>query len=211
MDIQIKWNEQGLIPAVAQDVDSGRVLMVAYMNQEAFDKTVESGFAHFFSRSRNQLWKKGESSGNTLAVVAMAFDCDADTLLMQVRPAGPACHTGAVSCFFQEIQSFDGLPHGANVLTKLYEVIDKRKQQPLEGSYTNYLFDKGVDKICKKVGEEAAECIIAAKNGSVQELTYEAADLMYHLLVLLCQQNIRPETIFEELAGRYNKPKESKK
>jgi len=203
--MELKWNDQGLIPAIAQDADSGQVLMMAWMNAEALQKTQESGEAVYFSRSRGCLWHKGETSGNTQKVVGIAADCDGDTLLLRVRPTGPACHTGEQSCFHNHLLADGELPQGVQLLTALREVIEDRKANPQEGSYTNYLFDKGVDKICKKVGEEASEVIIAAKNQSKEELCYEVGDLFYHLLVLMVNQGLPTQDVFRELAARHKK------
>jgi len=201
--MELKFNADGLIPAIVQDADTNQVLMMAWMNREAFDETLATRRTCFYSRSRQKLWRKGEESGNVQEVLAIAYDCDADTLLVRVRPAGPACHTGAVSCFFNPILEDASLPRGTAILDALRAVIAHRKANPKEGSYTNYLFDKGVDKICKKVGEEAAESIIAAKNNSVEELTYEASDMLYHLLVLLENQGVPNQAIWDELAKRH--------
>lgn len=211
----ITWNQDGLIPAIVQDADSGQVLMMAYMNEESLTRSLQTGSAHFWSRSRRQLWKKGETSGHTQEIVSMTLDCDQDTLLLQVKQQGGACHTGRMSCFFnilneagetEEIgaQVFDPekVYRDAGILKELYGVVVDRKENPKEGSYTNYLLDKGVDKILKKVGEETAEVIIAAKNRSKGELTYEVSDLLYHLLVLLVEQEVSLEDIYQELRKR---------
>lgn len=192
----------GLIPAIVQDTATGAVLMMAYMNEESIRLTAESGFATFFSRSRQKIWLKGETSGNKMQVLEMLQDCDGDTLLIKARPFGPACHTGAVTCFSKPLLGSGVSERGYGILGELAAVIRDRKKNPAEGSYTNYLFDKGVDKICKKVGEEAAEVIIAAKNGSPDELRYEAADLIYHLLVLLENQGLTFDEILGELEKR---------
>ncbi len=198
----IKYAENGLIPAIAQDAQTGAVLMLAYMNKESVQKTAESGFATFFSRSRQDLWLKGETSGNKLEVLEMLLDCDCDTILLKVKPYGPACHTGETTCFFKPLLGKTIAGRGAGILYELAGVIRGRKQNPKEGSYTNYLFDKGVDKICKKVGEEAAEVIIAAKNANKDELRLEAADLLYHLLVLLEERGLALDEVFGELENR---------
>lgn len=232
---EIKFNEQGLVPAILQDVDSREVLMLAYMNSESLQKTIEIGKACFWSRSRQELWLKGETSGNYQQVKEIRFDCDTDTLLLLVKPVGPACHTGEKSCFYRKlsggkIEKASGLRkddlgagtkstnendqidpenlakdyqlNKAVFLFKLYNVIAGRKKNPVEGSYTNYLFDKGVDKICKKVGEEAAEVIIGAKNASNEEMVYEIGDLIYHLMVLMNLYEIPLTDILEELEAR---------
>lgn len=200
----LKFNEDGLIPAIVQDYETRNVLMMAWMNEEALKLTLETKKATFYSRSRQNIWIKGETSGNTQAVVNVNYDCDGDTLLVQVIPAGPACHTGNTSCFYRNLITNDALESGnMEILRNLYNLIADRKINPVEGSYTSYLFDKGVDKICKKIGEESAETIIAAKNDDPQELIYEASDLLYHLFVLLNNQNVDLEDVFKELTKRH--------
>ena len=201
----LQWNDDGLIPAVVQDVKTKRVLTLAYMNQESLAKTLATRETWFFSRSRQTLWHKGETSGHTQKVVGIEADCDGDSLLVQVEPNGPACHTGAESCF-------DGAPiipleivdeMNENVLKRLENRVMERERDRPEGAYTTYLFTKGLDKILKKVGEETAEVIIAAKNRSASELRYETADLLYHLMVLLREQNLPFEEVLAELDIRY--------
>lgn len=201
---KIKFDEKGLVPAIAQDAKTGRVLMLAYMNAESLQMTLDSGCATYFSRSRQQLWRKGETSGHTQRVLEMRYDCDGDALLLTVEQEGPACHTGETSCFHTPILTADAddLPPAADVVQQVYDVICDRKEHPREGSYTNYLLDKGVEKICKKVGEEASETIIAAMKRSKPEVCYEAADLVYHLLVLLFEQGVTPDDLWAELARR---------
>ena len=201
---KIKFDEKGLVPAIAQDAKTGRVLMLAYMNAESLQMTLNSGYATYFSRSRQQLWRKGETSGHTQRVLEMRYDCDGDALLLTVEQEGPACHTGEISCFHNPILTADAddLPPAADVVQQVYDVICDRKEHPREGSYTNYLLDKGVEKICKKVGEEASETIIAAMKRSKPEVCYEAADLVYHLLVLLFEQGVTPDDLWTELARR---------
>ena len=201
---KIKFDEKGLVPAIAQDAKTGRVLMLAYMNAESLQMTLDSGYATYFSRSRQQLWRKGETSGHTQRVLEMRYDCDGDALLLTVEQEGPACHTGETSCFHNPILTADAddLPPTADVVQQVYDVICDRKEHPREGSYTNYLLDKGVEKICKKVGEEASETIIAAMKRSKPEVCYEAADLVYHLLVLLFEQGVTPDDLWAELARR---------
>ena len=201
---KIKFDEKGLVPAIAQDAKTGRVLMLAYMNAESLQMTLDSGCATYFSRSRQQLWRKGETSGHTQRVLEMRYDCDGDALLLTVEQEGPACHTGENSCFHNPILTADAddLPPTAGVVQQVYDVICDRKEHPREGSYTNYLLDKGVEKICKKVGEEASETIIAAMKRSKPEVCYEAADLVYHLLVLLFEQGVTPDDLWAELARR---------
>ena len=201
---KIKFDEKGLVPAIAQDAKTGQVLMLAYMNAESLQMTLDSGYATYFSRSRQQLWRKGETSGHTQRVLEMRYDCDGDALLLTVEQEGPACHTGEISCFHNPILTADAddLPPTADVVQQVYDVICDRKAHPREGSYTNSLLDKGVEKICKKVGEEASETIIAAMKRSKPEVCYEAADLVYHLLVLLFEQGVTPDDLWAELARR---------
>lgn len=196
--MDVKFNQDGLVPAIAQDVGTGEVLMLAYMNEEALRLTKETGIAHYYSRSRQALWKKGETSGHIQEVKGIYYDCDGDAVLLKVNQIGAACHTGNYSCFFNEEKGYKDL---SNTLKDLYKVIIDRKKNPKEGSYTQYLFDKGIDKILKKIGEEAAEVIIGAKNDK-QELIYEASDLIYHLIVLLVNEGVTPAEIMEELRGR---------
>ncbi|NLY54971.1 MAG: bifunctional phosphoribosyl-AMP cyclohydrolase/phosphoribosyl-ATP diphosphatase HisIE [Firmicutes bacterium] len=192
----------GLIPAIVQDVRTGEVLMLAYMNQESLAKTLETGQTWFYSRSRRELWHKGATSGNFQEVVAITTDCDRDTLLIQVVQHGSgACHQGSWSCFTRQL-SGQGQPARAAILDQLREVIAERRQNPVEGSYTTYLFAKGLDKICKKIGEEAAEVIIAAKNRDPQELAQESADLLYHLLVLLEAGQVGNDDLWRVLTER---------
>lgn len=196
---RIKYNEQGLVPAILQEQATGKVLMMAWMNSESLERTIETGEAWFWSRSRQELWHKGGTSGNTQKILSVGVDCDGDTLLVQVAPEGPACHTGSWSCF----ENSDDV--GPQILNQLYRRIMERRETMPEGAYTTYLFEKGVDKILKKVGEEASEVIIAAKNRNPQELICETADLVYHMMVLLVEQGIKPEAVEEELKKRYNK------
>ena len=197
----LRFDSSGLITAVIQDVFTKEVLMVAYMNQEALDQTISTGQTWFFSRSRNQLWHKGETSGNFQTVKAIRYDCDGDALLIEVEPMGPACHTGEQSCFYRNIVEGESTEN-VSIITRLFETVKERKANPKEGSYTNYLFDKGIDKILKKVGEETSEVIIAAKNDSKDELVYETADLVYHMTVLLVEKGIDPQEIANELKKR---------
>lgn len=206
MDFEnIKFDDKGLVPAIAQDVKTGAVLMLAYMNKESLQLTLDTGYATYFSRSRHTLWKKGETSGHFQKIAAIHYDCDGDTLLLMVEQTGPACHTGETTCFHNALVS---LVEGSNtqptsgIIQEVFNVIVDRDLHPKEGSYTNYLLTKGVEKICKKVGEEASESIIAAVKGNRDELRYEAADLMYHLLVLLYNQKLTPSDIFAELQKR---------
>ena len=207
----IKFDERGLVPAIAQE-ENGQVLMLAYMNEESLRKTIETGYAWYFSRSRNRLWQKGETSGNVQEVKEISYDCDGDSLLLRVHQTGVACHTGSYSCFSGRRlgNSNTGLaviePHPETglieVLNDLYGVIQDRRLHPVEGSYTNYLFEKGQDKILKKVGEEAVETVIASKNMDKDDVLYEMGDLWYHCLVLLAFHNLRPEELLAELFGR---------
>jgi len=209
----VSYNSQGLLTAVVQDAHTHAVLMVGYMNADALSRTVQSGEAWFWSRSRQALWHKGATSGNYLRVVELRADCDGDALLVLAHPQGPTCHTGARSCFdpvdgpldasserpAAEASDKEATPA---VLASLFEVIEGRRRQRPEGAYTTYLFDKGVDKICKKIGEEATEVVIAAKNASAAELTSEMADLFYHALVLLAATETPPGGVWEELRRR---------
>jgi len=207
---KVKFNEQGLIPAVLQDVDSGQVLMVAYMNKIALTKSLETGKAHFWSRSRQKLWLKGETSGNYQLIEEIKIDCDSDTLLLKVKPQGPACHTGHKSCFYSVIEGNkiiekedENNSNKTIFLQSLANIIADRKENLPADSYTGYLFKEGLDKICKKVGEEATEVVIAAKNKDKDEIVYETADLIYHLLVLLTLYDITPGEVIEELEVRH--------
>ena len=214
MDISmVKFDEKGLVPAVVQE-ENGQVLMLAYMNEESLQKTLETGYTWFFSRSRQKLWQKGETSGNVQKVKEISYDCDGDTLLVRVHQSGVACHTGSYSCFSgrrlgENTKGIAVIPEPpkvslAKVLNELYNVIQDRRLNPVEGSYTNYLFEKGQDKILKKVGEEAVETVIASKNMDKKEILYEMGDLWYHCLVLLAFHNISPEDLFAELMNRRN-------
>ena len=197
-DKTLKFDDKGLIPVITQDSRTGEVLMLAYMNAESLRLTQETGKMHYFSRSRNKLWLKGETSGNYQFMESIREDCDGDSLLAVVMQTGVACHTGSFSCYYRE----GGEPSTAGILRRVYDIIADRKQNPKEGSYTNYLFDKGLDKILKKVGEETAEVIIAAKNRSTDETRYEIADLMYHLMVLMADCGLTWDEIYKELESR---------
>jgi len=223
---QVKWNKDGLIPAVVQDIESGEVLMLAYMNEEALKKTLTERKACYFSRSRDSLWLKGETSGHYQEVMDVRFDCDKDTILLKVKQTGMACHEDYYSCFHYDWNHENTVAQGdkqqaegqgwvavgepndrpslslGRTLELLAEIINKRNTERPEGSYTTYLFTKGVDKILKKVGEECAEVIIAAKNDSLSEIRYETSDLLYHLLVLLEDRKVDLKEIAEELRGR---------
>lgn len=200
---EMKKGENGLVPVVVQDYKTKEVLMLAYMNEEAYNNTIQTGRMTYYSRSRNELWRKGDTSGHYQYVKSISIDCDNDTLLAKVKQVGAACHTGNRSCFYRDLIPADYKADGSsNVLEQLAAVIHGRRLHPKEGSYTNYLFDKGIDKILKKCGEEAAEIIIAAKNPNNQELRYEAADFLYHLTVLLEVRDLSWEELFTELANR---------
>ena len=201
---QVNYNADGLVPVVAQDVATGAVLMLAWANAEALNLTVQTGQAHYYSRSRKELWRKGATSGHTQAVQAVLLDCDGDTVLYRVAQTGGACHTGAYTCFETVLAESGEATTGFEALAREFAVIQDRKTHPKEGSYTNYLFDKGVEKICKKVGEESSEVIIAAMKGSNDELRYEAADLIYHLMVLMANQGLGWEDILQEISRRGN-------
>ena len=199
-----KLNSDGLIPVVAQNYKTGEVLMLAYMNAEAFDRTVKTGKMTYYSRSRQSLWTKGETSGHFQYVKSLTIDCDKDTLLAKVEQIGPACHTGSPTCFFQTIAGTDyDETNPLEIFQSVYDTILDRKKHPKEGSYTNYLFDKGIDKILKKVGEEAAEVIIAAKNPNTEELKYELADFLYHAMVLMAERGLTWDDIIRELSDRH--------
>ena len=187
----------GLIPAIIQDIDTQKVLMLGYMNEEAYQKTLDTGIVTFFSRTRQTLWTKGETSGNFLHVVSIKADCDQDTLLIQVHPDGPVCHTGTDTCWGEENKQ-DIL-----FLKDLQDFIDKRHQEMPEGSYTTSLFQSGINKIAQKVGEEAVETIIEACNGTDERLIYEGSDLLYHLIVLLTSKGYRIEDLANELRERH--------
>lgn len=198
--MEIKYDEKGLVPAIVQCVDTGKVLMLGYMNEESLKKTIESKKVCFYSRSRQKLWTKGETSGNIQIVKSVKTDCDNDAILVEVESMGPICHTGNDTCFFKDIEKEKEY---INIIDKLYKTIVDRKENPEEGSYTNYLFDKGVDKILKKVGEESAEVIIGAKNNSKEEMSYEISDLVYHLLVLMVDRGVKVDDIKTELLKRF--------
>lgn len=202
----LKYDERGLIPAIIQDVKSGTVLMLAYMNQESLEKTLQDGRTWFFSRSRQALWAKGESSGHVQKVRAIYYDCDADTLLVQVEQTGAACHEGSFSCFSRALlEKEEAVSADWAVLSWLEDLVREREKKRPEGSYTTYLFEKGIDKILKKVGEESTEVVIAAKDGKKDEIIYETADLFYHILVMLRDRKIELKEVWQELAGRHKK------
>ena len=198
---ELKFDEKGLIPAIVVDEVSRKVLTLAYMNRESLEITLEKGLTCFWSRSRNELWLKGETSGNYQHVVSITADCDNDALTVVVRPDGPACHTGTFSCFTHPVYTSETLKDFT--IQDLLNLLEDRKQNGKEGSYTTYLFEKGLDKILKKVGEESTEVIIAAKAEDKKETIYEIADLVYHLLVLMVESGISIEEIHDELASRH--------
>ncbi|MGE7838596.1 bifunctional phosphoribosyl-AMP cyclohydrolase/phosphoribosyl-ATP diphosphatase HisIE [Viridibacillus arvi] len=186
----LQFDEKGLITTVVQDAQTKEVLTVAYMNKESLEKTLATGQTWFYSRSRQELWHKGATSGNTQNVIAIRSDCDKDALVIEVLPAGPACHNGTTSCFTETIKEKSDNVGSLDIITELRSVIQNREKEMPEGAYTTYLFNEGIDKICKKVGEEATEVVIASKNRDAEELKWETADLIYHLLVLLQEQKL---------------------
>ena len=209
---QIKFDERGLVPVVVQDFNTRQVLTLAYMNAESLRRTVETRETWFFSRSRSTLWHKGETSGHTQRVMNILVDCDSDALTILVEPAGHACHTGEQSCFHNELQEAgtpgeigDRASDLGAVLNELYALIETRERERPEGSYTTYLFNQGLDKILKKVGEESSETIIAAKNEDSEVLAAEMSDLLYHLLVLMVARGVGLKQIGDELIGRRQK------
>ena len=201
--MNLAWDERGLLPAVAQDAATGAVLMVAWMNAEALEKTTSTGEAHFFSRSRNRLWKKGETSGNVLSVVETRIDCDADTILLLVRPAGPACHTGKMSCFFRTAAgSEDDGPAGA-IVDRVARVIEARKSSSSQASYTKSLFADGMPKILAKIAEEHGELAAELPTGSEAAIVHETADLLFHVLVGLAARDVPLAKVWAELERRF--------
>ncbi len=228
MTDNLKFDDKGLIPAIAQDCRTDEVLMLAWMNAESLRKTLETGRVHYFSRSRQSLWLKGETSGHFQQLRSISYDCDCDTLLLKVEQTGAACHTGHRSCFFSKFEaeglkaeasedgggaaaqgasepgenSSEGGSADIGVLKEVFGVIADRQAHPKEGSYTNYLFDKGLDKILKKIGEESSEVIIASKNGTKDEIKGEVSDLLYHVMVLLVERGMTLEDVCGELKGR---------
>lgn len=209
MKAQIRWNEAGLVPAVVQDAVSGRVLMLAWMNEEALSRTLESGRVHFWSRSRRTLWKKGETSGNELHLRSLTADCDGDVLLVQADPTGPACHTGQTSCFFEPVTEEGKAPETAPApdlgpaLSMLTRIVRERAASRPEGSYTAALLTAGTPRIAQKVGEEAVEVSLAAVSGSAGEVVNESVDLLYHLLVLLEDLGIDGREVAAEITRRF--------
>lgn len=197
---ELKRNSDGLVCAIAQDYESGEVLMQAYMNDEAYRLTLETGYAHYWSRSRRKLWKKGEESGHFQRVRGVYLDCDRDCVLLKVEQTGCACHTGNYTCFYTPVKECGA---GAEMLGVLQRIIEDRKTNPEEGSYTAYLFGKGVDKIAKKTGEEAVELVIAAEKKNREEIIGECADLLYHTLVLLADADVKLSDVCTELKNRH--------
>ncbi|HXX75491.1 MAG TPA: bifunctional phosphoribosyl-AMP cyclohydrolase/phosphoribosyl-ATP diphosphatase HisIE [Nitrospiraceae bacterium] len=209
MDLtQLKFDAQGLIPAVVQDWRDGTVLMVAFMNKEALHKTVTTKSVHFWSRSRETLWEKGETSGHKLVVKDLFVDCDGDALLVKAEPTGPTCHTGEKTCFFSRIDQPGVKTSEAwgGILERLYQTIQDRKRQPSNDSYTSRLLDGGVDRVLKKVVEEAGEVVLAGKGGKKDEIIYETADLLFHTLIALGYHDITLQEVYQELATRFGKP-----
>ena len=218
---ELKFDEKGLIPAIVVDAESKKVLTLAYMNRESLEISINEGRTCFWSRSRNQLWRKGETSGNVQRIVSITADCDKDALTVLVKKEGPACHTGSDSCFFNNVWTSTDchpeqtVPDGPSregplnsgqeefSLDGLLKLIEGRKTEKKEGSYTTYLFEKGIDKILKKVGEESTEVIVAAKGGNKGETVYEIADLVYHVMVLMAEMGITNDDILQELASRH--------
>ena len=205
---KLQWNElkvgsDGLIPVIVQDYKTDEVLMLAYMNEEAFEATLANGQMTYFSRSRDELWVKGLTSGHFQYLKSLSIDCDRDTILAKVSQVGAACHTGEKSCFYTDLtQKIHQETNPLKIFEKVFDTILDRKENPKEGSYTNYLFDKGIDKILKKVGEESTEIVIAAKNPDTSELIYETSDLLYHIMVLMVEKGVTWEDITVELARR---------
>ncbi|RDW17105.1 bifunctional phosphoribosyl-AMP cyclohydrolase/phosphoribosyl-ATP pyrophosphatase [Oceanobacillus arenosus] len=198
---KLKFDTSGLIPAIVQDAENGKVLTLAYMNEQSLLKTIETNETWFFSRSRLELWNKGETSGNKQKVKKITFDCDADALLVQVKPLGPACHTGEETCFNNDFYTTDTPSY--QIVSDVVSKIKQRRENPVEGSYTAYLFEKGLDKILKKIGEETSEVLIGAKNNDKQEVTSEIADLTYHTLVLMELMDVSIGDIKTELKKRH--------
>ncbi|MBI3127476.1 MAG: bifunctional phosphoribosyl-AMP cyclohydrolase/phosphoribosyl-ATP diphosphatase HisIE [Candidatus Tectomicrobia bacterium] len=209
---EVKWDAQGLAPAVCQDAGTGQVLMLAWMSAESLRLTLENGTVHFWSRSRQSIWHKGETSGNFLRLVSASLDCDGDALLLSVRPDGPACHTGRMSCFFnpvptgREAEGTPGLPFDPNLLEAIYRLIlERRDQADPEKSYVARLFRGGEDRILKKISEEAGEVVLAVKNAKPEEITAETADLWFHSLVALALRDVPPGRVLAELARRFGR------
>ena len=209
---QFKFDGEGLLPVVIQDWLDGTVLMLGYMNQEDFAKTVSTKRVNFWSRSRNKLWEKGETSGHTLRVKELFLDCDRDTILVKAQPAGPTCHTGERACFFSKMDEQGHVVHRSayhaqgGILESVLRIIRERRSSPQPGSYTSKLFEEGHDKILKKVAEEAGEVLLASKGGKKEEIVHEVADLFFHTLMVLGYHDLPLQDIYEELGGRFGKP-----
>ena len=203
---EIKFDEKGLVPTVVQDAANDQILMLAYMNRESLEKTLETGKTWFFSRSRSKLWNKGETSGHFQSVREILVDCDMDSLVIKVDQIGAACHTGNRSCFYRKAENGElteaAEVANAHILDEIYSVVKDRMENPKEDSYTNYLLDTGIDKILKKVGEECSETIIAAKNDEPSEIALETSDLLYHLIVMLAERGMTIEDVYSELKNR---------
>lgn len=204
----LKYDDQGLIPAIIQEASTNEVLMLAYMNKESLTKTLETGQTWFYSRSRQELWNKGATSGHYQKIIDIAYDCDDDTLLIKVQQTGSACHTGQKSCFYNKLSSTtediaqEQTTEIGDTIKAVYEIILDRQEKRPEKSYTTYLFNEGQDKILKKIGEEATEMVIASKNNDKEEITYETSDFIYHMLVLMVYHGIKPEDLAAELNKR---------
>jgi phosphoribosyl-ATP pyrophosphohydrolase/phosphoribosyl-AMP cyclohydrolase len=211
-DTELKFDDKGLIPAIVQDVQSKEVLTLAYMNEESLKRSIETRETWFFSRSRNELWHKGATSGHTQTIVDIRYDCDQDALVVLVVPSGPACHKGNYTCFSDSLVEPEAVVEAKEdrfgILRELEAIIAEREAERPEGAYTTYLFEEGVDKILKKVGEEASEVIIAAKNRDKEELTWETADLLYHVMVLLREQDLPLDNVLSALEQRHSKSKD---
>jgi phosphoribosyl-AMP cyclohydrolase / phosphoribosyl-ATP pyrophosphohydrolase len=212
---QLSFKENGLIPVVVQDDQTGEILMMAYMNAKALDRTIRTGEAHFFSRSRKALWHKGATSGHTQRVKEIRVDCDQDALLLRVEPDGPACHTGAPSCFYRRLDKgrlvkLSPPPRFADILNQIYSIIVDRKKRPVKGSYVASLFKGGSDLILKKIGEESGELIISSKNRKKSAIVWEVADLWFHTLVMMGYHRITPQDIYSELHRRFGRRRKSK-
>jgi phosphoribosyl-AMP cyclohydrolase / phosphoribosyl-ATP pyrophosphohydrolase len=205
---ELKFGDDGLVPVVTQDCDTGAILMLAYADREALRLTSDTGTAHYWSRSRREIWRKGATSGHVQEVVEVRIDCDGDAVLYRVHQTGPACHTGEGSCFFRKVEGGSVRPARelGHILARLERIVAQREVERPEGSYSTYLFDKGVDKILKKLGEETTEVVIAAKNQDASELRYEVADLLFHLLVLLRERGLPLQSVWGELESRFGLP-----
>ncbi|MGL4521170.1 MAG: bifunctional phosphoribosyl-AMP cyclohydrolase/phosphoribosyl-ATP diphosphatase HisIE [Bacilli bacterium] len=200
--MNVVFDKAGLIPAIVVDAWSNEVLTLAYMNAESLQRTQETGETWFYSRSRQELWHKGATSGHTQKVISITTDCDSDALVVKVLPNGPACHNGTTSCFTNELMRTENAPTSLSFLLEIEQLLTERKQTPVEGSYTSDMLQRGVDRIGKKIGEEAAEVIIAAKNKDKQEITWEASDLLFHLMLLLKSEDVSLNEVLQHLGKR---------